>query len=174
MSSLSLATWFACIRKQIWRTRSTQPRLMLGHVGSQIPTGVYMTLEEMRLSIARLWQLLTVTKSFLSSPTMKILWSKVKSRSLTREDVTSWLVGNARLYFYNKDSSLLPDHIVQQFEWRQDQVPKECLNGACKVCGCSTPGLFMADKSCEANCYPPMMSRKKWNEYVQECRFGGC
>jgi len=147
---------------------------MLGHVGLTTLMGVCMTLMEIRLSIVRLWQLLTVTKSFLSSPTMKILWSKVKSRTLTREDVESWLVGNARLYFYRKDPSLLPDHIVQQFEWRQDQVPAECLNGACKVCGCSTPGLFMADKSCEANCYPPMMSRKKWNKYVQECRFGDC
>lgn len=147
---------------------------MLGHVGKITPMGAYMTLMQMRLNAARLWQWLKVTKSFLSSPTMTILISKVRSRSLTWEDVTSWLVGSARLYFYRKDPTLLPDHIVQQFEWRQDQVPAECLNGACKVCGCSTPGLFMANKSCDAECYPPMMSRKKWQEYVDKCRFGEC
>lgn len=34
--------------------------------------------------------------------------------------------------------------------------------GECIECGCQTTALQMANKTCEGNCYPPMMSKKVW------------
>ena len=34
--------------------------------------------------------------------------------------------------------------------------------GECKLCGCETTALQMANKQCDKPCYPPMMSKGKW------------
>ena len=55
-------------------------------------------------------------------------------------------------------------HIVEQIEARVNSMDKECWNnGYCKMCGCSTPALQMANKQCDKPCYPEMMSKKQWN-----------
>ena len=36
-------------------------------------------------------------------------------------------------------------------------------NGSCKMCGCKTTALQMANKACDKPCYPTMLSRKDWN-----------
>ena len=42
-------------------------------------------------------------------------------------------------------------------------MDKECYNaGECKICGCQTTHLQMADKACDKPCYPEMLSRKNW------------
>lgn len=38
-------------------------------------------------------------------------------------------------------------------------------NGSCKICGCDTTALQMADKACPKPCYPPMMNRENWMMY---------
>lgn len=41
----------------------------------------------------------------------------------------------------------------------------ECyVKGQCKMCGCTTTALQMANKSCPKPCYPKMMNRKQWKE----------
>ena len=40
----------------------------------------------------------------------------------------------------------------------------QCLaQGSCKMCGCDTTALQMADKQCDKPCYPPMYDKKTWN-----------
>ena len=42
-------------------------------------------------------------------------------------------------------------------------MDQECYNaGECKICGCQTTALQMADKACDKPCYPEMLSRKNW------------
>jgi hypothetical protein len=46
---------------------------------------------------------------------------------------------------------------------------KECFsNGECIHCGCATPALQMADKSCGGVCYPIMMDETDWEIYKAE------
>lgn len=62
--------------------------------------------------------------------------------------------------------ALLDNHKKEQFEWRLMTMDKECLSkGHCKICGCQTPQLQMADEACDGNCYPAMMDKDTWNEY---------
>jgi phospholipase C len=45
-------------------------------------------------------------------------------------------------------------------------MDKECYeNGSCKICGCATTALQMADKQCDKPCYPKMMSRSIWYQF---------
>lgn len=60
-------------------------------------------------------------------------------------------------------------HIFEQVEWRMEQVAEkspECiLDGKCKICKCTTPDLFYADKACsnkENPCYPELMDKDSW------------
>lgn len=44
-------------------------------------------------------------------------------------------------------------------------MDKECYNsGQCKICGCKTTALQLANKPCDKPCYPSMMSKKNWNK----------
>lgn len=43
-------------------------------------------------------------------------------------------------------------------------MDKVCyVNGACKECGCKTTHLQMCERVCDGFCYPPLMSRVKWD-----------
>lgn len=45
-------------------------------------------------------------------------------------------------------------------------MDKSCyLTGSCKICGCKTTALQMANKSCDAPCYPVLMGRKRWRDF---------
>jgi hypothetical protein len=82
-------------------------------------------------------------------------------------DVTDYIRGNIRykLYF-SKFYFLLRSHIFEQIQYRINVMDKECyLSGSCKICGCNTPHLQMANKTCEGKCYPIMMDYKEWEEY---------
>lgn len=76
-----------------------------------------------------------------------------------------YLLGNYRYWLISKPilKLLVRKHIREQSYYRVKVMDVECLiNGACIKCGCATPNLQMANKSCEGNCYPPMMSKKEW------------
>lgn len=80
-------------------------------------------------------------------------------------NIKSYLIGNYRYkLFYSKLwRFLMRKHIREQIEFRINSMDKECWNnGFCKMCGCSTPALQMADKSCKGDCYPEMMSKRDW------------
>ncbi len=51
-------------------------------------------------------------------------------------------------------------------------MEKECYSqGHCKLCGCDTPHLQMANKPCEKPCYPRMMSKSKWKDFLKGYSF---
>jgi len=56
-------------------------------------------------------------------------------------------------------------HIREQIEFRIYIMDHECYEqGSCKLCGCPTTKLQMANKACDKPCYPEMYSKKEWNE----------
>ena len=61
---------------------------------------------------------------------------------------------------------LIRKHIREQFIYRKEIMNLTCWNqGSCIHCGCQVPSLQFANKSCEGDCYPPMMSKKNWNKF---------
>lgn len=82
------------------------------------------------------------------------------------KNIISYISGNYRYFVYSKKSLkwLLRKHIKEQFDLRIKSMNQECLDkGACIACGCHTPQLQMANKSCDYDCYPPLMSKQIWN-----------
>lgn len=78
----------------------------------------------------------------------------------------SFLQGKYRYFFYYRPKLrwLIRDHIREQIDWRISIMDKDCLNnGECKLCGCQTTALQMANKPCKKPCYPRMLSKKDWN-----------
>jgi len=84
------------------------------------------------------------------------------------ENIIAYIQGNIRyqLYYSNWDF-LIKDHIKEQIDWRiNNKMDKECYsNGSCKMCGCETTHLQMANKSCDKPCYPVMMNKEDWTNY---------
>jgi len=90
------------------------------------------------------------------------------SQQINWINIKSYFQGNIRMWFYysKRLNFLLPLHIYEQIAYRLFKMRKECFtNGACLECGCATPALQMADKSCAGNCYPAMMDEKEWNNH---------
>ena len=57
----------------------------------------------------------------------------------------------------------------EQIAFRILVMDRECLdNGECKVCGCQTTALQMCNKSCDNDCYPPMMNALNWLYFQNE------
>lgn len=85
-------------------------------------------------------------------------------------DIIDFFRGNIRYWlWYNKYKLhvLIPLHIRQQINMRINIMDKECYNsGSCKLCGCKTTHLQMANKSCEKPCYPPIMKKKVWKTWI--------
>lgn len=86
-------------------------------------------------------------------------------------NIKSYIQGHVRKkLFYSKYFNwLLPLHIFEQINYRLFVMNKECFsNGECMHCGCATPALQMADKSCGGVCYPVMMDETDWEIYKME------
>ena len=48
-------------------------------------------------------------------------------------------------------------------------IDPECYEeGYCKMCGCNTTALQMANKPCNKPCYPKMMSKQDWGNFKKE------
>jgi hypothetical protein len=101
---------------------------------------------------------------------MKIILDKYK---LTCKDdprckVSNWwafIQGKFRYKIYYSEffKWLMRDFIREQIAWRISVMDRECYTkGSCKICGCDTTALQMADKPCPKPCYPEMMSKKAW------------
>ena len=79
-------------------------------------------------------------------------------------DVFWFFQGNMR-YFLVKCFGLgvLRRHIREQVVARVMSAHVECVrSGRCRMCGCHTPALFYAGKSCDGDCYPRMMGSADW------------
>lgn len=82
-----------------------------------------------------------------------------------------YMQGNLRYkLFYSKFAFLLNKHIREQIEVRIKSMDKQCyMDGQCKICGCETTALQMANKACDKPCYPSMLSRNKWGSLKKGC-----
>lgn len=87
---------------------------------------------------------------------------------ITIKNIVSYIQGNIRYkLFYSKFSWLIPSHIKKQIEIRINSMDKKCYNdGSCKMCGCKTTALQMANKTCDKPCYPGMLNKKKFKRMI--------
>jgi hypothetical protein len=87
------------------------------------------------------------------------------------KNIKAYIQGKIRLkLFYSKRfNKLLPLYIFEQINFRLFRMKKECYdNGQCVSCGCDTPALQMANKTCGDSCYPVMMDSTDWHIYKRE------
>jgi len=84
--------------------------------------------------------------------------------------IKEFLRGNRRYALINSwFKFLVPLYIREQYKFRFNKADKRChRNGKCIACGCKVPHVFLANKGCRINCYPPMMSKEKWFEYKHQ------
>ena len=83
----------------------------------------------------------------------------------TLKNITAYIQGNLRYkLYYSKFAFLIRPHIKQQIDVRINSMDKQCYDeGQCKLCGCQTTALQMANKACDKPCYPRMLNKKEWN-----------
>jgi hypothetical protein len=90
----------------------------------------------------------------------------MKLSNINIRNIKAFLQGESRLMLEFFDS--LPEHIQEQVRFRihlvSDKSP-QCLEGKCIHCGCSTPDLFYADKTCDNQCYPEMLNKEQWENF---------
>jgi hypothetical protein len=84
-------------------------------------------------------------------------------------DVWFYVQGNYRYWlYYSKYKWLLRRHIREQIKFRIQRMKPECYEtGACVMCGCETTKLQMANKSCDGECYPPMLKAGSWKHFKE-------
>lgn len=89
-------------------------------------------------------------------------------KKVTLKNIKAYIQGNLRYrLFYSRLQHWLPEHILQQIEYRLETMNPSCYSsGSCVKCGCSTTALQMANKSCDGNCYPPMMTERQFLHYI--------
>lgn len=82
------------------------------------------------------------------------------------KNIWSFIQGKVRYkLFYSTFafSDFIKPHIKEQIEARIRSMDKKCYDdGQCKLCGCQTTALQMANKPCDKPCYPRMLSKSEW------------
>lgn len=80
------------------------------------------------------------------------------------KDIIAYIQGNLRYkLYYSNFAFLIRKHIREQIDIRIKSMDKECYDtGQCKMCGCETTALQMANKACDKPCYPEMMNDVDW------------
>lgn len=86
-------------------------------------------------------------------------------KRITLSNIIAYIQGKFRYkLYYSCYNFLIPKHIKEQIDYRIKVMDRECyMKGACKICGCETTALQMANKACPKPCYPKMVNKKKWN-----------
>lgn len=83
---------------------------------------------------------------------------------ISLRNIKAYLQGTIRYkLYYSRFKFLIPKHIREQIDARISSMDRECYNqGQCKLCGCQTTALQMANKACDKPCYPKMISKNVW------------
>jgi len=85
------------------------------------------------------------------------------------KDIYHYSVGNYRYWIYHSKrfGFLMRSHIRSQINFRIDVMDMECyVSGECKICGCETTALQMANKPCGKPCYPEMLYKNQWKSLM--------
>jgi len=82
-------------------------------------------------------------------------------------NIVAYIQGNVRYkLWYSNLYFFISLYIREQIDMRIVSMNKECYdNGSCIKCGCRTTHLQMANKKCEGDCYPKMLSKKQWSYF---------
>lgn len=89
-------------------------------------------------------------------------------KQITLTNVRAYITGMLRYkcYYSRVLRPLIREHILEQIDFRIKYMDRICYDqGSCKMCGCQTTGLQMANKACDKPCYPEMMKKRKWNAF---------
>lgn len=89
----------------------------------------------------------------------------MKKAKVNLSNICAYIQGNFRYYcYYHGFQWLMRRHILEQIRARILSMDQECYKaGQCKLCGCSTTALQMANKTCEGLCYPSMLNKTTWS-----------
>jgi len=86
---------------------------------------------------------------------------------VTLPNIKKFIQGNLR--FLGDKLSMLPEHIVEQVEYRASVCYESCYKGnegRCLECGCNVPGKWYVDESCnDGKKFPDLLSKDEWEEY---------
>lgn len=84
-------------------------------------------------------------------------------------NIFAYITGKYRYFIFYRPllrKYLMRSHIEEQIIWRISIMDEECYNnGSCKICGCETVALQMANKACDKPCYPEMKSAEEWIKF---------
>lgn len=82
----------------------------------------------------------------------------------TLKNIIAYIQGKLRYkLYYSNFAFLIRPHIREQIQARINSMDKQCYNeGQCKMCGCQTTALQMANKACDKPCYPRLLTRSEW------------
>ena len=86
-------------------------------------------------------------------------------------NICYYLQGNIRYFFYYSRFSriLIRKHIYQQIGMRINSMDSLCYSqGYCKLCGCTTTHLQMCNKACDKPCYPRMLNKRLWKQFIEK------
>lgn len=99
----------------------------------------------------------------------------IKLKDITLKNILAYNQGTIRykLYYSKRFRRLIRKHIREQIEFRIEVMDRSCYeNGSCKLCGCKTTALQMANKACDKPCYPPMMDKGCWKDFLNHIMVG--
>lgn len=124
--------------------------------------------------------------------TVKEAWWRLRKDP---RDGWYYIQGWARLLLWQHPFlyKLIRHHIAEQFVWRTEAAKACCDNHSCICCTCDVPAVFFASKACSMSnpayracldpkfrekgmpfeklgdqkepCYPPLMTRKQWQNF---------
>ena len=89
------------------------------------------------------------------------------SKKITINNIKNFIEGNTNQVL--SSMGLKPESFMEQVRYRKS-VCLECLNaGACLRCGCSLPGRFYTEESCnKGELFPDIMNDEDWLKFKQE------
>lgn len=98
----------------------------------------------------------------------------MKLADITLKNVKAFIEGTSK-QFYNQLIGL-PKHLQEQITYRASKC-QDCITvghkdkgpGTCKECGCSVPGKWFVNKSCNnGKRFPDLMDKYKWDEFKKK------
>lgn len=86
------------------------------------------------------------------------------SKEITTKNIKNFIEGNANMVL--SSIGLKPDSFMEQVRYRKS-LCVDCLNaGVCNYCGCSVPGRFYTEESCnKGERFPDIMSDEEWTQF---------
>lgn len=85
-------------------------------------------------------------------------------KKYTFKNIKAYFQGKIRYkLYYSRFKFLIPKHIREQIDVRINSMDPVCYaQGQCKLCGCQTTALQMANKACDKPCYPMILDKDIW------------